>query len=446
MGRKKKVNLLDLTPAQTEIDANAARFKVVNAGRRFGKTIFSLYWQIARAWNDYPGEEHWFVARTYKQAKDIAWKQLLKLVPEQIVEKIDRRELTLTLKNKSDICLKGSDNEDSLRGLRLGSLVMDEAAFQKPHIWNDILRPMTADLKAPVMFISSPRVGWFTRLFDGAISGKWEGWAAFQYTIYDNPYIDRDEIEQIRAQTPEQTFQSEYMAIASTEEGQVYPEFSDLNIKNGHQVFPAFKSWPCVLGLDYGLRDNTGAAWLHFHKVIFMSKEHERAGWDVARHAEVIKRYSEGLKIASGDQVLDQSAFRREGTSMTSIADQFKKEGLYVARSEKTHQAGVDIVKRLLRGDGERPYLFIDPRCRAAIKAFNEWEHGQHEPDILAAIRYGITHGIKRRLTTVLSDLTFLKPPSAPNSEPVFEGPRFRTGRQKESGDNRWDWDLGVPI
>jgi hypothetical protein len=53
------------------------RFRVLVAGRRFGKTFLALVELCQAAWA--PGRLVWYVAPTYKQAKRIAWKALKKM-------------------------------------------------------------------------------------------------------------------------------------------------------------------------------------------------------------------------------------------------------------------------------------------------------------------------------------------------------------------------------
>jgi len=115
-----------LTPAQKVIEASKARFKYVKAGRRFGKTKYLVSWLIERALM-LPGEEAWYVAPSYRMAKEIGWHEFLAQIPEELIRKKNDRELYIELINDARICLKGSEDEDSLRGRRLGSLGMEEA-------------------------------------------------------------------------------------------------------------------------------------------------------------------------------------------------------------------------------------------------------------------------------------------------------------------------------
>ena len=141
-----------LSTAQETIAEDPHRFKVVVAGRRFGKTHLAIreLCYYARL----PEQEVWYVAPTYKQAKMIVWRKLKnKLQDLKWVKKANESELTILLKNGSTIALKGADNEDSLRGVGLDYLIMDEFADIDPEAFFEVLRPTLADREGKAMFI-----------------------------------------------------------------------------------------------------------------------------------------------------------------------------------------------------------------------------------------------------------------------------------------------------
>lgn len=97
----------------------------------------------------------WMVSPTYKQTKAIAFEIFKEYLPQKLIEKTNETELTFTLTNGSKIFLKGGDNPDSLRGVRIDFCVFDETAFFNK--WDDVwkvMRPTLADSKASVWFIS----------------------------------------------------------------------------------------------------------------------------------------------------------------------------------------------------------------------------------------------------------------------------------------------------
>lgn len=441
---------IKLTPAQKKIDESRARFKIIKAGRRFGKTNYAAYWILRNALLR-PGL-HWYCAKTMSLARDEFWPRLLELIPEGAIATDKRgqpirndRDYRVTLINGSIIACVSADKEDNLRGRKIASLVVDEASFLRQTLWAYVLQATVADLKSPVLFISSPRRGWFTRQWQLANDKKLPDWAAFKFTIFDNPHIDPLEAERIKKSTPETVWLQEYMAEEQDHQGLVYTEFSEDSIFNADHSFSDYKSWPCVVGMDYGLSDDTAVVWLHVSPegYVVVSKTHIRNGWDVSRHASVIHQNSKGLKIEFGNYVLDRSAFRMEATSRTSIADKFRENGITCVRSEKDVLVGMDIMKKFLRGDG-KPWIYFSTRCPDIIRTIQEWEYDQHEPDVLAALRYGLVHIVKKKMTAYADavplftnkegDLDMTPDAVAPNT-------RVLPGWGQKPKRTQWSWD-----
>lgn len=435
------------TPKQQTILKSPARFKVVSASRRFGKSAVGAHW-LKKMANRSPGEMVWAVYPTYRMAKEIGWDTFLEQIPHEEIKKWNERDLRIDLKNGCRIMLKGSDNEDSLRGRRLAALLMDEAAYQGPKVYDMILRPMMGDLKAPAMFISSPRRSWFTKLYDYAAAGDDKDFEAFHFTIYDS-LLSPEEIERIKATTPADTWEQEYMAIPTEAGGIVYPEFDrGASVFSPSEKFPEHSKLPCVVGADWGTYDPTAVAWLHMlpNGHVVVSKEHVRRNWDVKRHAEQIHMGSRGRTITASDWVLDRSAFRKEGTSNTSIADLFAKEGIRFHKSEKDLNSGIDLMRRFLRGDGKSPWLHVSSNCVEAIRGLESWEQGSHEPDILAGIRYALVHAVKRRLTRLADSIPDMNYDELEDDlEPAIERPKLPIKRAVESAWH-FDTEFGVPL
>ena len=439
----------DLFPWQAEVDAVEKRFKVIKGGRRSGKTIYAVQWQVKSACQ-MPAGEHLYVAATQKQAAEISWFEYLDVIGDDIVQRVDRRDFRITLKNGAMIIMRGSDKLDLQRGKKYRSLVMEEAAFQKPDVFDRILRPTLIDYRAPALFISSPKKGWFTKMYNKYKDGHDPEYHCAQVTIYDNPNLSTAEIDKVKALTSEHLFATEYMAVEMEFEGQVYTEFdSRVNVFNSLQ-WQEHKAYPCAVGVDWGLDDNTGVVWMTFSPegYCLVSKEHVKAGWDVRRHAEVIARHAPEFNLSHENYAMDQSAFRREGGSMSTVADLFRDElGFTFQRSYKgSKEYGTDIIKRFLRGDGQTPWLYISNNCQELIRAFDDYEWDSHEPDILAALRYGLVHAISKRLTSLHDRIESLKEISAKPEVEVGDLELVRRDRARLGAQWDWDYENGEPV
>ena len=135
--------MIRLKPPQWSVFRSGARFRVLVAGRRFGKTYLALTELCQAAWS--PGRLAWYVAPTYKQAKRIAWKPLKQMTRPYWASKPNETDLRIELISGGTICLRGADNYDSLRGDGLDFLVLDEYASIAREAWPEVLRPALAD-------------------------------------------------------------------------------------------------------------------------------------------------------------------------------------------------------------------------------------------------------------------------------------------------------------
>ena len=67
-----------------------ARFVCLMAGRKFGKTKLAVFKSIQEAGKK--GSLVWYIAPTYKQAKDIAWGEFMRLIPTMLIETSNKNE------------------------------------------------------------------------------------------------------------------------------------------------------------------------------------------------------------------------------------------------------------------------------------------------------------------------------------------------------------------
>lgn len=448
---KIKLNI-SLTPKQKQVLFHPARFKNWKAGRRGGKSYGLGYFLASEALTR-PRDKHWYVTKTLALAREEFFPALMDLLPRDYVSKVDDRSLNVKLTNGSYIWCKSAEKEDNLRGRGLGSCVLDEAAFIKP-IWHSILRPQLAASKGRGILASSPKKGWFTQQHREVLAspppadGKTPEWAAFHSTIYDNPHISPEEIEAIKARTPRNTWLQEYMAEEVSDDGQVYAEFSERNIFDPRERFTDVRTFAVVRGLDHGSKADTACAWIGIspegYLVIF--DEYSEDGSDYARKAEQINQKSHGLSIKAS--VLDRSAFRDIGTGV-SMAQLYSREGVHCQESERDVEASIDIMRRFINGDGTTPWLYVSSKCAKVIEAFQQWEQGDHEPDIAAAARYGAVWSVVKKLTRLHDAVpTFRHTPTRPVSEAEAQTIFAAQARIVPTHSRKqWGWDstVGVP-
>lgn len=210
------LNLLDW---QREVMSDDSRFKVIAAGRRTGKSYLAAISLILKALDGKEGKV-FYVAPTQGQARDTLWHTIFDIAND-IIERSHINNLEITLAGGNTIFLKGADRPDSLRGVSLKHLVLDEYAFMKPDVFESILRPALADRKGTMIAIGTPEGrNHFYDMFTGAKT--WSDWANFHYTSFDNPLVDKSEIEHARQTLPSWAFQQEFLASFDARTGGMF--------------------------------------------------------------------------------------------------------------------------------------------------------------------------------------------------------------------------------
>lgn len=372
---------MPLSPAQLAIASDPRRFRVACCGRRFGKTTLAIreICRIARM----PDREVYYVSPSYRMSKTIVFKKLKKRLQDlKWVSKINETELTFLLKNGSTISLKGADNYDSLRGVGLDGLVIDEAADVDAEAWYEVLRPALSDRQGSALFLGTPKgFNWFKDLYDLAELYP-EQWASFQFTTIDGGNVSPEEVEAARRDLDERTFAQEYLGTFQNYAGRIYYGFD-----RAHNVteWPAeqINSAVILTGMDFNI-DPMSAVIAH------------RSGdtlyvWDEIRMfasntqemvAEIQNRYPR-----SRVTVYPDPASRQRKTSAGGVTDlTILQNAGFTVKAPHSHTAVRDRINavnsRLCGADGVRR-LLIHPRCRHTIEGLERqvYKSGTSQPD-----------------------------------------------------------------
>ena len=202
---------ISLLPWQQEVWNDPTRFKIVAAGRRTGKSRLAAWLLLVNALQSDKGHV-FYVAPTQGQARDIMWQLLLEL-GHPVITGSNVNNLQIKLVNGSMISLKGGDRPETMRGVSLKFLVLDEYADIRPDVWEQILRPALADQKGSSLFIGTPMGrNHFYDLYKYAELGDDETYKAWHFTSYDNPLLDPSEIEAAKKSMSSYAFRQEFMA------------------------------------------------------------------------------------------------------------------------------------------------------------------------------------------------------------------------------------------
>jgi Terminase large subunit, T4likevirus-type, N-terminal len=237
-----------LKPPQWTVFNNDARFRILVAGRRFGKTYLSMVELCRAAWPT--GRLVWYVAPTYRQAKRIVWKPLKQMTRPYWATQPNETDLRIELVTGGTICLRGADNYDSLRGDGLDFLILDEYACIAKEAWPEVLRPALADRQGHALFIGTPRGhDHFYDLYEWAENQP--NWARFQFTTEQGGNVSKDELQAATHELDERTYRQEFQAsFENLTTGRAYFAFDSTRSVERLQFNPKL---PLFWSLDFNV-------------------------------------------------------------------------------------------------------------------------------------------------------------------------------------------------
>jgi phage terminase large subunit-like protein len=209
---------------QQEVFKDTTRFKVVAAGRRCGKSRLSAVSLLIEGLNCPEGSAVMYIAPTLGQARTIIW-DLLHELGRPVIKSSHINNLEILLVNGRKILVRGADNPDSLRGVSLTYVVLDECAFIKEDVWQKIIRASLSDKKGRALFISTPSGrNWFYDVFKLGQEESDEEWRSWHFTTKDNETIDPKEIEAAERTLSSFAFKQEYLSSFDNAGQEVFKE------------------------------------------------------------------------------------------------------------------------------------------------------------------------------------------------------------------------------
>ena len=229
-----KVKLPQLHSGQVDVAKSNARFKVLVAGRRWGKTRLGVWLCIAKAMQ---GKKTWWVAPTYSMANE-GWKEIRRLGIDYGVV-VKEGEKTIYTPTGGYVTVRTADNPDRLRGAGLDFIVLDECAYIKEETWKEVLRPTLTERQGGALFISTPKgYNWFARIFDEAENQKdWERW---QKPTHTNPLVPLEELDIAKKEIGSFLFSQEYEAQFVEQTGGLFkPEWFKYYKKSVYEDYDA---------------------------------------------------------------------------------------------------------------------------------------------------------------------------------------------------------------
>lgn len=363
-----------LHDAQLEIFTNPARFKVVAAGRRFGKSYLSAVTLIVEGLKnknehgyDLKNKDVWYIAPTFQQAKDILW-GLLKDLGRDVIESTVENTATIRLINGRSIKLKGSDRPDTLRGSGLGYVVLDEYADMKPNVWEEIVFPTLTDVKGGALFIGTPKgKNHFYDLYMEAMQGEDADWKAWHYNSTDNPVLDSELIDKARTRMSVQAFRQEFEASFNATGGNLFREnmiiYDDEEPDEGLYfiaVDPAgFVDTKELTQGKLKRLDETAIAVVKVGPYGWWVKEIDSGRWGVRETSiRIIKHYKDVKAVGVG---IEKGSLKN--ALMPYLTDQMRRLNIYFQPQDLTHggQKKTERITWALQGRFEHGRIALNP-------------------------------------------------------------------------------------
>lgn len=385
-----------MLPYQAEIHRSTARFRIVDGGRRIGKSVIGG--REAYAQMVVPGSYVWVVGPTMDLAEKefrVAWKLIVdkNLIP---VRRKSERELFIQCENGSFLECRSEENPDQLIGEGLDLVILAEAARLKLRTFDQYIRPALADRKGKLLATSTPRgFNWFYDFYERGQSDepRFHDWMSWMIPSRMNPILGEEEIEAARLTSSPEAFAQEWEAKFIAYGGLVFPEFShDIHVQS-LQYIPDIRT---ALWIDPGITAPYAVLLVQItpdEQVHVLDEIYETGLTSDRIIDKAQEKWSNvilddhGFPRADLDVIIDKAAAEASAT--------WRLRGYYAHGDKPKIEQGIEVYHMFLRdpmrsedavfnSDGTVavpanivPRIYFDPKCRNAIK-----EHGlYHYPD-----------------------------------------------------------------
>jgi hypothetical protein len=190
---------------------SAARFRVVVAHRRAGKTV-ALINELVRAalFNERVAPRYAYIAPFLGQAKAIAWDYLKRFTREIPRVRVNESELRVDLPNGGRVRLCGADNPDALRGLYFDGIVLDEFGDMDAGVYVDVLRPTLSERGGWAVFAGTPRGKNAFYDYRERARKQEKDWAFWELKASATSILTREELMSARDTMDEHAYEREY--------------------------------------------------------------------------------------------------------------------------------------------------------------------------------------------------------------------------------------------
>ncbi len=362
-----------LHPPHQEIFLDQSRFRVVAAGRRFGKSFLSVYILLRQAYST-PKGLYYFISPTFSQSRSIIWDVLKEKCIPELIAKINESRLEIELVNGAKIILKSSDRSSSMRGVSLNGVVMDEVSSFRDFTdtWQKIIRPALSDKQGFALFISSPSGR--DHLYDLYQEAKTlPDWNSFQFTTIDGGYVPAAEIEAAKKDMDIKSFRSEFLATFESWDGLVVPDFT----REMHFIhdFKLGDDETVLCGIDLNVMNMSCACCVYRNGTIVCFDELMGDRDTPSLVKSILRRFPNHKVITYPDASASQrSSIGAEKTSVTLLKEHFVVKKRSRNPLHKDRAAAFNAM--VLSGDGTVRFR-ITPNCKSVIESLEKFSYDE---------------------------------------------------------------------
>lgn len=350
-----------------------ARWALVVAHRRMGKTVACINDAIKAAATGKPGALYGYIMPFYRQAKNVAWaycKQYTRDIPGI---KTNEAELRIDFPSGARLQLFGADNADALRGLGFDGVICDEFGDWKPSVWKFIVRPALADRRGWAIIIGTPKGrNEFYRRYLHALRA--DDWYCALFKASETGVLPQDELDSLLDELGEDAFRQELECdFDAAVPGAIWGkelwelEYSGRVRKDLHD--PAL---PVHAVLDLGYSDDTAIWWFQVADEVRVIDCYSSNGRDLAHYDTVLRekpyRYGDWLWLPHDARAKSLAANGR------SIEQQFTSMGW---KPRIVPELG--LVDGIQAGRLTLKTCLFDPRCEEGLDALKLYQREYDE-------------------------------------------------------------------
>jgi Terminase large subunit, T4likevirus-type, N-terminal/Terminase RNAseH like domain len=377
---------MEFHQTQNQVASNKAKFRVVCAGRQWGKTSLSVWEMLTKAYSK-SGTRVGYFAPTYVQARDIAWRQLCEATKPLWSKPPNEQRLELEIKTvdkgTSEIVLKSWQAVESVRGTQFDFVVLDEVSKMRnfEEGWEAVMLGTLLYRNGDALFISTPYGdNHFKKLFNKTGNE----WSSFKFTSYDNPTLKKDLIDTIKDNSTPDFFSQEYLANFVRFTGLIYKEFDITNHVHDFDPLPTTNnkngatSGYTLFGLDFAVRGFTACLLAQVDRKgeIYILDEYKVSSETAENHIKAIttlfSKY--GLPVSNLTGYADPAGFAKNQQGkdgmIWSLADEYQGAGFSIVRANNEVTAGINYVRQLF----QQNKIHIHPRCEKLIEELQQYQ------------------------------------------------------------------------